>query len=177
MLNLGNDRNEPRVWQSELLVAAEQAAGIPLLGHLGVSSNHSAKRYSLHRSHLAEETRCSPSFRKNHNGSRADSKITQILDNFRHFIAQEDSKNGGDPSDQPRLLTGITRFRFGFQCADWVSERNLDLRITSHFRTCTKLLASRTLRVRRSKLQQLSQSVLSQHLQLPTAEVPIYNPE
>ncbi len=38
-------------------------------------------------------------------------------------------------------------------------------------------LARRTLWVRRFKLRQLSQGVRSRHLQLPSAEVPIYNPE
>jgi hypothetical protein len=43
MFALGHDRNDPQVWLSELLMAAELAGGIPLLSHFGVSPNHSAK--------------------------------------------------------------------------------------------------------------------------------------
>jgi hypothetical protein len=48
---------------------------------------------------------------------------------------------------------------------------------TSHRVVRAQPLARRTLWVRRFKLWQLSRGVRSQHLQLPSAEVPIYNPE
>ena len=47
VLALGHDRDHPQVRLSELLMTADRAAGIPVLSHLGVSSNHSAKYLGL----------------------------------------------------------------------------------------------------------------------------------
>jgi len=94
VLALGHDRNYPQVWLSEPLMTAEQEAGIPLLGHLGVSSSLSANQSDIprHRSYLAKEARHPPSSRKNHDGSLARMLNSQIFGNSKRSTAGEDSK-------------------------------------------------------------------------------------
>ena len=66
-----HDRNDPWVWLSELLMAAGQAAGIPLLSRLGWHPIIQPSHTPRHRSHLAHEARHPHYPRKNHDGSLA----------------------------------------------------------------------------------------------------------
>jgi hypothetical protein len=66
-----HDRNDPWIWLSEPLMAAEQAAGIPLLSRLAWHQITQPSHTPRHRSQLAREARHPPSSRKNHDGSIA----------------------------------------------------------------------------------------------------------
>jgi hypothetical protein len=111
------------------MMAAEQAAGIPLLSHWGCHQIIQPSNAPGHQSHLADEASRSPSSRKKHDGSIVPiSNSIKFFRNLMQFNSLEYSKKEGEHSASVRLPLGTAPLRFSFPHIDWTFRQNPDIR-------------------------------------------------
>jgi hypothetical protein len=116
------------VWRSELLTAAEQAAGIPLFSRLGWHQIIRPGNTPWHQpSPPEDEASCPPSSRKHHDRSLA--PMLNLIKLFHHLMqigSREHGKKERAHRTSVPLPLGTASLGFSFQRAGRTLRQNLD---------------------------------------------------